>query len=344
MRSTISLLAFAMLAAPAAAQDVPPLYKTDEAWKGYCLSSGVCSIFTETGDGQFVLFRAPSADEPVFACYQPYETGTGPGWYLSVEGATLLASTDIGRSQVDWENLLDSAPTGPLAAYARHLDGNGLVPCAGPVRIDGLAAQMMQQATTAELEVSGKTPADPDIKKRVSLDGFTALALWLDDRQNRVGTTTALARPGKTTPVDGPSATAIASADAIPSDVKTVWSDPSTSCDQIDAKAFGAADAVSVSLDAETTLFVLPCGQPGNNAPRVAILAPNDGVPSLVELETESGGKTVTETQAGDLAWDGRNRDLVGTWSMGQGCTRTTVWPYRNDGFEVGQTSRSEGC
>lgn len=332
-------VAVALTVASAEAADAPPLYKSWKDWSGYCLSSGVCTIMTGAGDGEFAIFRAPAADEPAYACYQAFSADESPRWILTVEGATILAGASLGTSLIPWDGLLESEPTSSLAAYARHLKGNGMPPCPGPLQLHGLEVKMLEQGRRAGLEIG------PEAKKvPVSLDGFTALATWLDDRQNRVGTTTALSRPGARPPVAGPSAPAIASIDAIPADVRTVWSAPDLACDQIEPQFFAASDAVAVPLETGKTLYLLPCGQPGNNAPFVAITQSGSQAPELVTLASDEDGKVTTSTTAGRLTWDGRNRALVSTWSLGYKCNAMTVWPYADGAFAQGTTTQSAGC
>ncbi|MDQ0315331.1 DUF1176 domain-containing protein [Amorphus orientalis] len=323
---------------PAAAADGPPIYRESGDWSGYCLSSGVCAIQTETEQGQLVVFRAPAAEAPAFACYQPVSPdGTGT-WLLAVEGATIMASAGLSSPQVAWTDLLQTAPESPLAAYARHLQGNGLTPCANPLQLRSLEASLLAQGRHAQLETG-----DRDTSERLSLNGFKTLADWLDQRQRRAGTETAVSQRGPAEPVDGPASPVIVSTQALPDDVRSAWSEPTLSCSEIEPEAFSQSDAVAVPLGDSATLYVLPCGQPGNNAPFVAVM--NDGAQAATLVEFgQPGDPSVASTTVGRLSWDGLNRALVSVWSTGADCSEITVWPYADGAFGTGETLQSPGC
>ena len=339
MRLTLpTALAAAMSLCPVQANAVEvPLYKTATDWSGYCLSSGACTISTAAGDGLFSVFRGPAAADRAYACLFPIGEDAPTDWSLQVDGTAVLSASDAAALSPSLAELAATDAATPLAAFARKLAGVGLTPCASAAPFTAEHAAALEEATVAEVG-GGGTPA------AVSTTGFTALALWLDDRQNRVGTTTALARPGDTPPVDAPSATVIAMPGALPDDVAKVWNASEDECERIDDAAFSQADAASVALDGHTTLYLLPCGRPGNNAPTMAILATKVAPPAPADLPTVVEGRTSDESLAGSLTWDGRNRDLVSSWSMSADCTMTTVWPYRDGAIQRGRNSESAGC
>jgi hypothetical protein len=340
MRLTLPIAfaaALSIAAHPAGAGDAPPLYKTSKDWSGYCLSSGVCTIYTAAGDGLLSIFRGPGVADGAYACLLPIGEDAPADWSLKIDGGVALSASDADPLAPALSDLAATADPTPLAAFARKLAGVGLTPCADAVPFAADVPASLEAAKIAEL-TGGEKPVT------VSADGFTALALWLDDRQNRIGTTTALARPGDKPPVDGPAATVIATPDALPADVAKTWSASADACARIDDASFGEADAVSVALDGDTTLYLLPCGRPGNNAPTMAIMATKIAPPIPAELPTVVEGRTSDESLAGSLAWDGRNRDLVSTWSMSAECTMTTTWPYRDGAIQRGRNSQSPGC
>lgn len=340
MRLTLPI-AFAavmsLLAAPAEADDAPPLYKSVEDWSGYCLSSGVCTIYTAAGDGLVSVFRGPAANDAAYACLLPIGEDAPADWSLEIDRSVALSPSEAELLAPTLADLAATTDATPLAAFARKLAGVGLTPCARAVPFTAEMTAALEAAKSAML-TGGETPVE------VSASGVTALALWLDDRQNRVGTRTALARPGDTPPLDGPGGKVISAPDALPADVAKVWSASPDECARIDDAAFSQADAASVALDTDTTLYLLPCGRPGNNAPTMAIIDTTAAPPVPADLPTVVEGRTSDESLAGSLAWDGRNRDLVSTWSMSAECTMTTVWAYRDGVVERGRNSQSPGC
>ena len=340
MRLTLPIAfaaAMSLTGMPAEAEDSPPFYKTSKDWSGYCLSSGTCTIYTAAGDGLLSIFRAPGAADGAYACLLPIGEEAPTHWSLEVDGQGLLDSRDADRLSPGLADLAASEEPTPLAAFARKLAGIGATPCAHAVPFTSDISAALEAAKTADL-TGGKAPVS------VSASGFTALALWLDDRQNRIGTTTALARPGDTPAVDGPSATVIAAPGALPADVAKLWTASPDECARIDDVSFAQTDAVTVGLDGASTLYLLPCGRPGNNAPTIAIIARPDAPAAPAELPTVVEGRTSDESLAGNLAWDGRNRDLVSSWSTSAECTTTTIWPYRDGAIQRGRNSQSAGC
>lgn len=333
----IAFAAMSMIVAPAGAEDTPPFYKTSKDWNGYCLSSGTCTIYTGAGNGLLSVFRGPGAADGAYACLLPIGEEAPADWSLEIDGRAMLGSADTDRLSPGLAELAGSGDATPLAAFARKLAGIGATPCTHAVPFNADVSAKLEAAQTAEL-IGGEATAP------VSADGYTALALWLDDRQNRIGTTSALSRPGDTPPVDAPAATVIAAPDALPADVAKLWNASAEQCGRIGEGSFSQADATSVALDGDTTLYLLPCGRPGNNAPTIAIIAANGMPPAPAELPTVVDGKTSDESLAGSLAWDGRNRALVSSWSMSAECSKTTVWPYRDGIIERGRNSQSPGC
>lgn len=340
MRLTLPIAfaaAMSLTGMPAEAEDSPPFYKTSKDWSGYCLSSGTCTIYTAAGDGLLSIFRGPDATDGAYACLLPIGENAPADWSLTIDGRAVLGSADADRLTPGLSDLAGGTDASPLAAFARKLAGVGATPCVHAVPFAAEVSKDLEAASAAEL-VGGETPAT------VSASGYTALALWLDDRQNRTGTTTALARPGDTPPVDGPAATVLAAPGALPADVAKLWESSADQCGRIDDTSFSEADASSVALDADTTLYLLPCGRPGNNAPTIAIMAEKDAPAAPVELPTVVEGQSTDESLAGSLAWDGRNRELVSSWSLSAECVKTTIWPYRDGAIQKGRNSHSPGC
>jgi len=148
--------------------------KTVNDWTGVCSNVGNCAAFG---------FAAEDADTDA---YLRVDRAAGPAAAPSV----LIA--------------FDPADTQPNATWTLELDGRPIAGV-GPARAvgseGGARAQLSGPTALALIEAlrNGKTlaiVADDKTIATVSLAGSAAILLWVDDQQGRVGTVTALAKPG----------------------------------------------------------------------------------------------------------------------------------------------------
>ncbi len=326
-----------VLGASAQAADHPPMSKSVKDWSGRCLSSGVCTAFTPTTNGRVLLFRGPAAQAPARLCYQSYNgPSSQPGWTLKVGGKVVQKSD--GAKALTSASVLAKDPHAPMAAFVRQQQVGGLGLCSGAVPLAADAVQAMAQGDKGTLVTADGT-AHP-----FNLEGFVALALWLDDRQQRVGTANALMKPGDTAPTATPHAAVLLDTDSLPAKVTAAWKGSEGQCDQIQAETYNGADAVKAPLPGGDTLYLLPCGPAGNAQMYVALTESADGGVVNQRLPVTTDGKTTRQTGGLNLRWDSRNGDLISTVSQGAGCTVTTRWTFDSGAFHAAGHDKSSGC
>jgi Protein of unknown function (DUF1176) len=148
--------------------------KTVSDWTGVCSNLGNCAAFG---------FSEEDADT---AAYLRVDRAAGPGAAPSV-----LIAFDPGDKQpsATWTLELDGRPVagvGPVRAIGG--DGGARARLSGPGALALIEA--LRNGKTLAILAAGKPVAT------VSLTGSAAVLLWVDDQRGRVGTVTALARPG----------------------------------------------------------------------------------------------------------------------------------------------------
>ena len=325
-------------AAPAAAAPVlqiRPETKTFRDWSATCGNDGTCWAFGfapefAAGWVRITLAPGPDAQPQILFGYWPDSDAKGPGQ---------IALTIDGRA---FDSTL--SPEGEAEAPI------------GEIRTDARAA-IDAMAQGKVMTIRGASTQD------VSLHGAAAALLWIDEKQGRLDTTTALIRrgdrPASTVPV-APTLPTVTPAPAVDQagfgDVnQTVPAALRTrtevgTCLKESAMPAISDMVMSARLDARTELWGVPCGAgaynvthnwyltgPGGRDARPAILAGTAGPgadPVMADNSTING------------AYDPKTRTLS-AFAKGRGigdCGSAQTWAWTGDRFVLTMESTMGQC
>jgi len=210
------------------------------------------------------------------------------------------------------------------------------------------------QATRSLLEKIGKAaqlvielPVTPEkTAVTVELGGLSHALSWIDGRQERIGTASAITSPGPGESRDAPHAVAIGNPDQLPPAVRSVW-DESRSCSDIDPAIFASLDAVSMPLSENSALYVLPCGVPSAyNTPYIAILAKAEGIASQLHLARMAEKGPVTTDLIYNAKWNPARLYLEGLFKgsgLGE-CGTWNRWAWTGSGFVMIEEASRQTC
>lgn len=159
----------------------------------------------------------------------------------------------------------------------------------------------------------------------VSLNGATAALLWLDEQQQRVGTRSALIRPGPRPAETVPPPPALPVIRQAPASAKKkpprldraalLASHTDNSCDG----RFEPGDVEIDRLDAQATLVIVPdrCSSGAYNIAHVVLIADNKGRVRPARFDTPPGWGEI-DNVAVNAGWDARGRRLT-TYAKARG-------------------------
>ena len=161
----------------------------------------------------------------------------------------------------------------------RPIGGEGFWYPTGPATMSLLDAMRAGNQLTISLPINGSTA---DIA--IPLKGLRQAFAWMDQRQQRSGSQTALAVSGDDMPQDAPHAIPVLVPETLPPAVRQAW-DHSRTCSSIDPAIFAGLDAIAAPLPDKTTLYLLPCGSPtAYNTAYVTVLVYADGKARQLQL------------------------------------------------------------
>jgi hypothetical protein len=323
-RLMLLAMALATLAAPASAQAI----KTFKAWTAVCDNLQTCSAFgyTEEGAGPDAFIRlvraaGPDAAPQVILAEQTGEEAariTPVTWRIAVDGAFpagLGAVVATGSKTVDGERRVVLTPPQSARLLAALRNGSDINLTGGPAPI------------------------------AISLAGSSAAMLWIDDRQGRVGTVTALATRGRkpaSTVSAAPSPPIVRAAPSItqaglPAKLpKTILASPKLKdCDDPNAQAF---EPTIARLGPGQVLWAVPCSAGAYNL--LSVL--------LISDETGRGAREIKppDAQAPDpdaddkpmnIAYDPATRTLS-SFAKGRGlgdCGSQSSWVWDGESFRL---------
>ena len=199
--------------------------------------------------------------------------------------------------------------------------------------------QAMMNGKSARLLVDaqgGKHQVD------LSLSGLTAVFLFMDEAQGRVGKTDAIKAKGEGVPVNAAAGlTQLKSSAQLPPKLAAFWREQTSGCaigwdDDSDLLAdFGG---LSIELKYESRLFILPCGAPGAyNLPQVVISYDLESKRSrIVSLPIMGARGPTTLDYPYNTSWDHRKSELS-SFFKGRGlgdCGMQARWVWNQGGFE----------
>ncbi|MTH98130.1 DUF1176 domain-containing protein [Roseibium sp. RKSG952] len=244
----------------------PPSF---EKWSVNCGNSGMCYA------SAFVRDQATWVDIRIIRDWRAGAealvrlTTNAP---LAAEGTIKLSVDGREIDAFPVEQLREIQSTIVAPPGFRPIGGEGFWVPVGP------ATRALVSAMRAGNVLTVSLPATPDpVTIKVPLQGSRAALRWIDERQLRSGTQSALVNPGEAPAEDAPHAVPVLAPDTLPPAVQKIW-DANRFCSDIDPAIFASLDAVAAPLEDKSTLYLLPCGAPSAyNTPYVAILGTPDG-------------------------------------------------------------------
>ncbi len=314
---------------------IPPSWDT---WSVDCGNSGICFAST------FVRGQATWVDVRVV---RDWQANADP--LLRITTNTPLADDGEIRLSVDGQ-LEDTLPI----AHLREIQASVTSPSGfRPIGGEGFWYPT-GQATRALLEKISKgavltieLPIAPEkTQVDVALSGLKPALSWIDERQTRNGTTSAIINPGTEESIDAPHADPVTSPDELPPAVRTVWG-TSRSCADIDPAIFASLDAVAMPLGDTSVLYILPCGAPGAyNAPYTAILAAPDGSVTRLYVARMSEHGPVATDIIYNARWYPAELKLESLFKgsgLGE-CGIWNQWNWTGAGFALTEEAARQGC
>jgi hypothetical protein len=144
-------------------------------WLGVCANTRACTAFG----------FAPDDDET--GGYLMIQRNGGP---TAAPHVSIVVDPGDAQPSADWTLKLDGRPiAGVGPTHAEGSDGGG-----GRAELSGRAASALiaalRNGEALQISAGGKALTS------ISLSGSAAVLLWVDDQQGRVGTVTALVKPG----------------------------------------------------------------------------------------------------------------------------------------------------
>ncbi|WP_428153289.1 DUF1176 domain-containing protein [Brevundimonas sp.] len=330
----------AMPATAAAAASAPVLQIRAETkqfrdWSATCGNDGTCWAFGfapefAAGWVRITLAPGPDAQPQILFGYWPDGDAKGPNQIaLTIDGRAFAAAlSPEGEAE---------APIGEIRTDARAV-------------IDALAQGKV-------MIIRGASSQD------VSLHGAAAALLWIDEKQGRLNTPTALIRRGDRPAATVPVAPPLPTVTPAPAVDQTGFGDVNQTvpaalrsrtevgtCLKESAMPAISDMVMSARLDARTELWAVPCGAgaynvthnwyltgPGGRDPRPAILAGTAGPgadPVMADNSTVNGG------------YDPKTRTLS-AFAKGRGigdCGSAQTWAWTGDRFVLTEESTMGQC
>lgn len=236
--------------------------------------------------------------------------------------------TDRVAFIVDGEQVLD-LPLGdflqPDAAGSwRYTDDEALAQL-----MDALKAG--QQLTVSLHEDGGVKETD------LSLSGFIAGLIYMDEQQERAGTVDALQARGDNPPPKPFPVTLIQDKSDIPDSIRSQFYDEATLCGSISDELFRFGGGFSAKIDEGSTLVALPCGAPGAyNQSYSFFRQDSNGIMPLSLPVIEQDGPSTTDL-AWNIGWSQSDKTLT-AFFKGRGlgdCGTYHEWKAKTDGEGV---------
>jgi len=288
------------------------------------------------------------------------ETKEFRDWHAVCDNVNNCAAFGPGEDNNGF--VMVSLPAGPEARPTVTLASWTLGDGSGPFTavIDGQTYNGRKTATESENSVLKITPASDQLVRAlsqgrdmrihsgkestaVSLSGAAAAFLWIDERQGRLGTTTALIRrgdrPASAVPA-APAAPRITAAPAIAQTnlpavsplPKSIAALPAVKACQSEIMPGQSEDYSVDRLGADLLMWEIPCGSGAYNFSQAYILTRNDGSQARqISFPTASG----TENTLVNSSYDPGSRTM-GAFGKGRGigdCGRMGEWVWTGEAF-----------
>ncbi|WP_417671966.1 DUF1176 domain-containing protein [Roseibium sp.] len=223
----------------------------------------------------------------------------------------------------------------------RPLGGEGFWLPTGPVTQTVLNAMVSGKSMTLSLPIGNDIVTVP-----VSLGGLRASLEWLDDRQQRSDTVSAIVKTGDDPAVDAPHAMPILLPDTLPPAVKNAW-DANRFCSDIDPAIFASLDAVAAPLADKSTLYLLPCGAPSAyNTPYVVILSLDGDRTRQVHVARMTDQGPIATDVIYNARWHAGKLELTSLFKgSGVGdCGTWSRWTWTGSAFALREQAARQTC
>lgn len=328
-------LVFTALGAEANTSRTLPSWDT---WSVDCGNSGICSASTFVrGQSTWADVRVvrdwPAAAEPLLRI-----TTNTP---LADDGAIRLIIDGKVEDTLPILQLREIQTTVTPPAGFRPTGGEGFWYPTGQATRTLLEKIVTASTLVLELPIGQETA-----EVKIDLGGLYPALSWIDARQNRTNTQSAIIVQGQEGSVDAPHADSITSPDQLPPAVRAVW-EASGPCADIDPAIFASLDAVSIPLGDKPVLYLLPCGAPGAyNAPYIGVLASPDSVATRIHLARMAEPGPVTTDIIYNATWDPATLQLDGFFKgSGVGeCGIWNRWTWTPSGFALIEEAARQSC
>lgn len=292
-------------------------------WRAVCDNGGRCMTYSGSGTGGWLAVRLDAGPDARPEILMDLSAISGVPIRLVIDG----------RSQAL------TAPAGDAVGFS--------VPAAD------VAATLARLAAASEIQLVA-----PDFDGEIPAAGASAAMLWIDERQGRLGTTTALIRKGDRPASTVPAAPALPVVAAAPAVSQTGFGDE----DQTLPAALEALPAVkacraetsfnediskavmSARLDASTELWAVPCFSGAYNMGHDwYVTGPGGRNPRGAALSTENG-EVSNGTVNGGYSAETRT---ISAFSKGRGlgdCGVASTWTWTGRAFVLTEESSMEDC
>lgn len=299
-------------------------------WLAVCDNIGTCHAFGPASEGtgwvRISMAAGPDAAPGVVFGFWPENGEFGAPVTARVDGIAFEARAEIGE---------DAAPVATVS----------------PDRTRALV-DAMAQGTAMALHAGSETAP-------ISLTGAAASLLWIDERQGRLGTTTALMRKGSRPASAVPAAPARPRIEPAPAVSQTGYGDQEgqtlpASIEALPAVVQCRADTAfnpdlqkvisSARLDANTILWAVPCGLGAYNFSSAWFTTTPEGLnPRRITFPTAAGEP---EDQLVNAAYDPATR-VIDAFNKGRGlgdCGMADSWTWTGQGFVLRSSSEMSEC
>lgn len=242
-----------------------------------------------------------------------------------IEGTTMVVTR--GGEALARPNITININNGDATAIA--IDGKRL-----PIRLTAASGfvevDRNQTATLIAAMKAGRMMTVLDAKGKVigtpSLSGVSAALLYIDERQQRLGTITALVRTGAKPALAVPATPTlpVIAAPKVPKlmPLRLTAADIARTLKPLEceANAEQTVETTYARLDANTTLALLPapCGNGAYNYFSYALLIGNDGKTRPARFEVSGGMGEGNDNSLVNADWDEKKRELT-TYAKGRG-------------------------
>ncbi|GAA0644991.1 DUF1176 domain-containing protein [Brevundimonas lenta] len=324
-------------AAAVAAAGVQPEVREFRDWRAVCDNGNACVAYTGSDEGGWLrvgMEAGPNA-RPTVVASEGFQGSDPAKMRLKIDGRDFA---------------LTGGPQDAANADASEARARGL-----------LAA--LAGARSVSLELDDRSIALP-------ASGASAALLWIDERQGRLGTTTALLRRGDRPASAVPAAPAVPVVRPAPAIAQTGFEGASNPMEdeprglvvpvdieaRVEVKACRAENneyldkaVLAARLDAATVLWGVPCGSGAYNATYVLYLARPDGTgvrPADLPTWRPQGRPGETDLWLVNPVYYPQTRTLI-IFPRGRGlgdCGTITVWTWTANGFALTEERTMGDC